>query len=131
MYLPGDTLLITDVGVLNYITGPGRSLVCVTSNVNTQCCRGSDGGNVGEWFFPDGSIVPRYSYEYNFSRSGYTHQVRLNRRNNAMGPIGPYECRVPDDSGVLQTANIVLTTPGIPEVDIILCSCNTTFMIII
>ena len=110
MYLPGDTVLITDIGDFISSTDPGASLVCVTSNVNTQCCRGSDGGNVGEWFFPDGSIVLRNSHSLDFSRSGYTHQVRLNRRNNAMGPIGPYECRVPDDSGGLQTANIVLTT---------------------
>ena len=96
MYLPGDT--ITDIGA-QMSTDPGRSLVCVTSNVNTQCCRGSDGGNVGEWYFPNGTMVPRNSRasrSANFTRSGFTHEVRLNRRNSATSPAGTFECRVPD-----------------------------------
>ena len=100
VYLPGDTVLITDIG-LSILVGdtfdPGSSLVCITTNINTNCCRGKDGGNVEKWFFPDGTIVPRNRDSPNgdFTRSGYTHQVRLNRRNNAMTPLGTYECRVP------------------------------------
>ncbi len=55
VYLPGDTIPITDVGDED----PGPSLVCVTGNVNTMCCRGGDhdgSGPVGNWFFPDGTI---------------------------------------------------------------------------
>ena len=116
VYLPGDTVFTTDIGVVNSPTDPGRSLVCVTSNVNTQCCRGSDGGNVGEWYFPNGTIVPRNiklnrSYYSSFTRSGFTHQVRLNRRYNSM-TTGTYECRVPDHHGLLHTATIELTTAG-------------------
>ena len=116
MYLPGDIVLITDIGDFTFIgdiTDPGTSLVCVTSNVNTECCRGRDGpggsgGNVGEWFF-NGNIIPRNSVSLDFSRSGFTHQVRLNRRNNAMGPTGVYECRVPPmGGGTLVTANIII-----------------------
>ena len=101
VYLPGDTILITTIGVSG--TDPDSSLVCVTSNVNTQCCRpidgpGDSGGNVGEWYFPDGTIVPRNSAapSAGFTRSGFTHEVRLNRRNDAMLPTGIFECRVPD-----------------------------------
>ena len=114
MYLPGDTVLITDIGEFTATTadGAGTSLVCVTSNVNTECCRGSDGGNVGEWYFPDGTIVPRYSQDPNadFSRSAFTHEVRLNRRNTgAMSPTGAYECRVPSlGGGVLVIASIMI-----------------------
>jgi hypothetical protein len=105
VYLPGDTVLITDIGV--FVAGsdrvnPGTSLVCRTDYVNTQCCRGIDGGNVGEWFDPDGNELPRFSdtdAEADFSRSAYTHQVRLNRRNNAMSPTGAFECRVPPTGG--------------------------------
>ena len=101
MYLPGDTVFITDIGIA--ITGalnPGSSLVCITSDVNTHCCRGvnnPNGPSLGEWYFPDGSIVPRLRDSLNgdFTRTGWTHQVRLNRRNNAMIPLGAYECRVP------------------------------------
>ena len=120
MYLPNDTVVITDIGVattpiglqLGHVTGntsdAGTSLVCVTTNVNTACCRSGNGGNVGEWYFPNGTIVFRnYGYyERDFTRSGYTQQVRLNRRNNSTAPTGKYECRVPDEYGVLHTASI-------------------------
>ena len=107
VYLPGDTVLITAIGHSG--TDPDSSLVCVTSNVNTQCCRESDGGNVGEWYFPGGTIVPRQNSapSADFTRSGFTHQVRLNRRNSAMSPTGIYECRVPDGDG-MNTAQISL-----------------------
>ena len=111
MHLPGDTVLVTDIGGFASSSDPGRSLVCVTSNVNTQCCRGSDGGNVGEWHFPNGDIVVRNN-NADFFRSAFTHQVRLNRgNNNTMGPTGAYECRVPDGvTGDVVTASIILTT---------------------
>ena len=115
-YLPGDTVLITDIG--DFVHGgdplnvdPGTSLVCRTEHVNTECCRGSDGGNLGEWYFPNGELVPRRSAARNadFNRTGYTHQVRLNRRNNAMSPTGVFECRVPPmGSGELVMASIIL-----------------------
>ena len=92
-------------------TDPGASLVCVTSNVNTNCCRGNDGGNVGEWHFPSDMLVPRNSKAQtnDFTRSGFTHQVRLNRRNSATSPTGTYECRVPYGvTGELVNASIVL-----------------------
>ena len=114
MYLPGDTVLITDIGVSPGPADPGSSLVCVTTNVNTQCCRNSDGGSVGEWYFPGGNIVPCNGAQptADFTRSGHTQQVRLNRRNNAMNPTGVFECRVPDgnDSSMLVTASVTLTT---------------------
>jgi hypothetical protein len=101
IYLPGDTLLITGFRVqgINPMN-PGSSLVCNTRNVNTDCCRGTDGGNVGEWHFPNGTVVPRFNAvpTANFRRSGFTHQVRLNRRRIAMFPTGAFECRVPMQS---------------------------------
>ena len=110
MYLPGDAVLITDIGVAEP-TNPQSSLVCNTTNVNTKCCRQKDGGNVGEWFFPNGSMVPRNrnSPNGNFTRSGSTHEVRLNRRNNAMTPLGTYTCVVPDMNNTMNhTATITL-----------------------
>ena len=105
MYHPGEAVIITDIGE-STISNAATSLACVTSNVNTECCRLSDGpggsgGRVGEWYFPNGTIVPRRSDapSADFTRSGFTHEVRLNRRNNAMSPTGIYECRVPDGAG--------------------------------
>ena len=116
LYLPGDTVLITEIGDFppaTVPTDPGTSLVCVTSNVNTECCRGSDnpnGGRQGEWFF-NGNIIPRNSASLDFSVSGFTEQVRLNRRNNAIGPTGVYECGVPPlGGGAVVTASITIAT---------------------
>ena len=112
-YPPGGTVLIADIGTPGGTDPdrPGGTLVCVTTNVNSQCCRQSDGGNLGEWSFPDGTIVPRGRNPGNslFTRTGSTQQVRLNRLSpTAMGPLGEYECRVPDSNGVLQTASITV-----------------------
>jgi hypothetical protein len=118
VYLPGDTVLITDIG--EFIGGGspenadhGTSLVCRTELVNTQCCRNPDGGNVGEWFDPDKNQLPRFGRTptADFSRSGYAQQVRLNRRNNAMSPTGAFECRIPPmGGGDLVVARITITT---------------------
>ncbi len=102
VYLPGATIPITDVGdgfpgVTNPVD-PGPSLVCVTSNVNTMCCRGSDhsgSGPVGDWLFPDGTIVLGNSANLNgdFTRSSHTQQIRLHRkRPDVMSPTGVYTC---------------------------------------
>ena len=110
-YSSGAMVPITGIGGSNG-EDAGSSLVCVTRNVSTNCCRPIDGGNVGEWHFPNGSIVPRNSASLNgdFTRSGFTHQVRLNRRNNALTPYGVYTCVVPDEDDVVNhTANITLT----------------------
>ena len=116
MYLPGDTILITEVGRFINITqntsNPESSLVCVTTNVNTHCCRSKDnpnGGSRGEWYLPDGTRILS-NKDANFSRSRYTQQVRLNRRNNAMSPTGVFTCEVPNDadSTMPHTANITI-----------------------
>ena len=114
VYLPGDTVLITNIGLSTLVddtSDAGSSLVCITTNVNTNCCRGTDGGNVGEWYFPSGTIVPRNRASPNgdFTRSGFTHQVRLNRRN-AMTPLGSYTCVVPDmNTAMNHTATITIS----------------------
>ena len=84
----------------------GTALICRTDLVNTQCCRASDGGNVGEWYNPDGNVIPRGSSTITFFRTGSTRQVRLNRSPNVMPPVGRYECRVPGSNGMEQVAVI-------------------------
>ena len=126
VYLPGDTVLITDIGVdVAADPNPGSSLVCNTSSVNIHCCRGANnpnGPSVGEWYFPYGTIVPRPRDGGNFTRTGWTHQVRLNRRNNAMTPLGNYTCMVPDMNNTMNhTATITLG-----EYSIIIAECSHT-----
>jgi hypothetical protein len=119
VYLPGDTVFITDIGV--FVVGgddpvdPGTSLVCRTELVNTQCCRDSDGGNVGEWLGPDGNQLSWFDAFPNadFSRSTYAQQVRLNRGNYAISPTGVFQCRVPSmNNGPLVMANITIAATG-------------------
>ena len=117
IHLPGDSVLITDIGTNAYLGDAGSTLVCMTSNVNTKCCRRSDGGNVGEWYHPNGTIVSRNSGAVGndiFTRSGYTEQVRLNRRANAVGPLGVYRCDVPaNSSGANISASITIWGQGV------------------
>ena len=123
IYNDGDSVLISDIGPQPATrSDPGSTLVCVTTNVNTACCRGGDNnkmtnataGAVGEWRYPDGNLVPRPgSSVVNFARVGYTHQVRLSREVlDSTTPLGVYTCEVPSPSGVTVTASINLTEQG-------------------
>ena len=112
-YEPGDRILITDIRLHQTSgsnVGPGDSLVCVTTDVNTQCC--NDTGE-GQWYFPNGSIVLRNIYNGGISiiRTGRTNQLRLNFRTRQTSPTGEYTCVVPVTGGsVNQTAGIRLVT---------------------
>ncbi len=121
VYLPGDTIPITDVGD-SYLPGngsnqvdPGQSLVCVTSLVNTMCCRGSDNpgdGSVGNWLYPNSTIVLGNNANSNgtITRSSRTQQIRLNRkRPDVMSPTGVYTCLVPDGSDNTITHGATIT----------------------
>ncbi len=121
VYQSGDTIPITGVGdsflpddFINQVD-PGPSLVCVTSNVNNMCCRGSDhpgSGPVGNWIYPGGTIVLGNSANPNgdFTRSSHTQQIRLNRkRPHVMSPTGVYTCEVPDESNTAITYRATIT----------------------
>ena len=117
IHLPGDSVLITDIGSNATLDDASSTLVCVTSNVNTKCCRTSDGGCVGEWYHPNGTVVPRnvvIARDDIFTITAFTEQVRLNRRANAVGPLGVYRCDVPTDPpGAIISANITLRGQGV------------------
>ncbi len=65
-YSSGATVPITGIGVRSNGEDAGSSLVCVTSYVNTVCCRSSDGWNVD---FPNGSIIPGVNRNGDFTRN--------------------------------------------------------------
>ena len=87
---------------------PGSTLVCVTANVNTACCRAGDNngetnataGAVGEWHYPNGTTVPRgnsNNSHLGFRRYGYTSHLRLSAFNGSVSnPQGLYHCKVPN-----------------------------------
>lgn len=97
--MPGEAVPVADIGIAATDV-PGKSLVCVTSTHEE---------NMGEWHFPNGSMVP-HNGAGNISRTNFSGQVQLNRRKNATIPTGLYECRVPDGNGTLQIASIAILT---------------------
>ena len=124
IHLPGESVLISHIGRQPADrSNPGSTLVCVTTNVNTACCRVSDNnaltnataGEVGEWHYPNDTVVPHHSnYVMDFAKVGYTHQVRLERAVlGSTPPLGVYRCQVPEPStGVLQNAVITIYQKG-------------------
>ena len=123
--LPGDSVLISNIGPQPANRSyPGSTLVCVTTNVNTACCRNKENngmnnataGAVGEWLYPNGTLVSRPYYNLvDFVRVGYTHQVRLARgESDSTPPLGVYTCQVPEPSstGVLHNASIIISQKG-------------------
>ena len=66
---------------------------------------------MGEWFFPDGMRVDIKNNNGDIYRDRTGAEstppirnatVRLNRRKNAMNPIGLYCCEIPGESGAIQ-----------------------------
>ena len=98
MLYPNNSVVnLTDIGE-GY-----DALHCITNL--TTCCRGADGGSVGEWFLPGKtSPVIRMNAD-SFARSGGPSAVLLNRRTGT-GPTGLYTCQVPDGSSMERTLYI-------------------------
>ena len=91
-YRNGSSILVGEIG-----EGDEAALLCVTDLV--QCCRSEDTGGMGalgEWFYPNGSLVRVKDNGDDFYRNRDLGIVRLNRRNNAMSPTGQFCCVVPD-----------------------------------
>jgi len=119
VYLPGDAVFYSDIGPQPANSSdPGTTLVCVTTHINSAFCRASDNnctttdraGAVGEWYYPNGSLVPCPDNVVDFARIGYTHQVRLAREQSDIIPqLGVYVCVVRDQStGVSNNASIYI-----------------------
>ena len=107
---------LSDIGVGSNTLGDGDSmgLRCLTDS--TQCCRRSDNpstGALGEWYFPDGTLVRDGLVA---SRSIFRNRgpsvVRLNRRNNAQSPTGVYRCEIPDASGTTESIFVGVKSNG-------------------
>ena len=78
----------------------GSPLICATTF--TPCCKV---GKQGEWYYPDGTVVPDSTANEDFFRSRNDDgELRLNRiRNNAMTPTGIFHCELPVSDNVTQT----------------------------
>ena len=85
--------MITDIG-----EGDDAALLCVTDS--TECCASPH--TVGEFYYPDGSEVRIRASPDSMYRNSGDGFIRLNRRNNALSPLGRYRCAIPDSQGVMR-----------------------------
>ena len=85
-----SVVVITDIGEAAAGTSP---LICTTTY--TPCCS-TQPNRYGEWYYPDGTLVPNSAAGEDFHRGrGDDGTVRLRRRNNAMSPLGMFYCELP------------------------------------
>ena len=107
---PDESVVITDIGGQPVERNNlGSTLVCVTDNVNMNCCRGRESGGtpIGDWIHNNELVVPLGSatgLNDIFVRIGYTRQIRLAAVGHPTGPVGDYTCSVPDANGIATTA---------------------------
>ena len=86
------------VVVITDIETGANGLICTTTF--RPCCKG---GQQGEWYYPDGTMVPGSSAGEDFHRSRSDNgEVRLIRRNSAMSPTGIFHCELPVSDIVTQ-----------------------------
>ena len=94
-------------------TGGGDPLVCATQL--DPCC-GTLPNRFGDWFYPNGTMVPLNGDSYHFYRTRRTLSsmpnvlggALLNRRYDAMGPTGIYLCTIPGADRVTQSLYVGL-----------------------
>ena len=94
----------------------GGALECHTDD--TTCCRGIDnppnGTGRGEWYYPDGTVVPNPDGAGNtsFYRTRDHMIIRLNRKPGIVQPRGVYRCEIPGPGDVTITRYISLIDDG-------------------
>ena len=102
VYPNNSFILITEIEQTN--TTSNNGLQCITDR--RPCCANPP-NRLGEWFFPNGGVVPNSASATSFYRNrGDDGTVNLNRLNNdVMMPTGRFCCVVPD-----ATSNVTLCT---------------------
>ena len=96
----------------------GGALECHTDD--TTCCRGIDnppnGTGRGEWYYPDGTVVPPPGGNTGFYRTRDHMVIRLNRLSSdplSASHIGTYRCEIPGADGITTTRYVTLSRGGI------------------
>ena len=91
----------------------GGALECHTDD--TTCCRGIDsppnGIGRGEWYYPDGTVVPPPGGDTRFYRTRDHMVIRLNRKPSVYvdQQTGVYRCEIPGAGGVYISRYIAIT----------------------
>ena len=100
---------------LTEVGASSDALICLTTLM--ECCRGIDTngvGSMGNWRFPNGSLVSSQSGGPSLSRSRGPSSVLLHRINNAMSPTGVYTCEIPDANNTNTELHIYLYVGQLP-----------------
>ena len=93
-----NNLTNNSVVVITDIETGANGLICTTTF--KPCCKD---GKQGEWYYPNGTMVPNRAAGEDFYRSrSKDGEVRLSRRNNAMSPTGIFHCELPVSDNVTQ-----------------------------
>ena len=80
---------------------PNGALQCITDRM--PCCSIVP-NRFGQWYLPDGHLVPVFTLTTAFYRSrGDNGDVTLNRPSDVMSPTGQFCCAVPDATDIDQT----------------------------
>ena len=105
VYPNNSVILITEIEETNATSNNG--LQCITDR--RPCCAAM-GDRAGEWFFPDGGVVPNQGGATTFYRNrGDDGTVNLNRLNSdVMMPTGRFCCVVPDVMNVDHTVCVTI-----------------------
>ena len=83
-------MLLEDIG------SEDSALLCVSNN--TDCCSNPASSFRGEFYYPNGSMVPIQSMQHGFYRNRGAGFIRLNRYPSGMiPPLGQYRCDILDD----------------------------------
>ena len=108
-YQNNSCVTLEDIGEEN-----DTALLCMTNF--TACCQapytGTESG-LGNWYFPNGSVVPSSGVQWDFHRTRDKSVVRLNRRRG--GEDGIYRCEIPVSTNVTQSIYIGVYTAGTGE----------------
>jgi hypothetical protein len=99
---------ITDIGEND------TAVLCVTDR--EECCAVRP-GRAGEWYYPNNKRVETegHSRYGSFYRDRGPGVVRLNRRYNAMMPIGSFCCEIPDRNNTMQRLCIMIESMITPD----------------
>ena len=100
IYANNSIIQNTNIGETDHHSSHNDSegLQCVTDR--KPCC----GSQIGEWYFPNGTTVPRQHSAASFYRNeGDDGAVNLNRISyNAVSLSGLFCCEIPDATDTLQ-----------------------------
>ena len=86
-------------------TSTGSAILCTTNK--SPCCATN---HLGEWYYPNGSMVLNNAAGEDFYRGRGDQTIRLNRRNNAQSPTGSFCCELPDNNDVTHRLCVTLGT---------------------